>query len=194
MSSASRASPSLRGTRARSSASDCLPGGRRLSHVERLLAGAAPIVAATDYVRAYPQLIASYVTAPFVALGHRRLRPQRHARKTSRLLRRRISLISSSQRSARSRGPDASSRPPFPRRSPDTACRRPRPRHGGTERRRATTASRRRVSPRSGTVAAAGHAARPSRRFAECKCIQNREVRGVFGHFRAKFRANGYGH
>ncbi|HEY3583684.1 MAG TPA: pyruvate dehydrogenase (acetyl-transferring), homodimeric type, partial [Casimicrobiaceae bacterium] len=28
-----------------------------------------PIVAATDYVRAYPQLIASYVAAPFVALG-----------------------------------------------------------------------------------------------------------------------------
>ena len=31
--------------------------------------GPAPIVAATDYVRAYPQLIASYVAAPFVALG-----------------------------------------------------------------------------------------------------------------------------
>jgi pyruvate dehydrogenase E1 component len=29
----------------------------------------APIVAATDYVRAYPQLIASYVDARFVALG-----------------------------------------------------------------------------------------------------------------------------
>ena len=28
-----------------------------------------PIVAATDYVRAYPQLIASYVNAPLVALG-----------------------------------------------------------------------------------------------------------------------------
>jgi pyruvate dehydrogenase E1 component len=41
----------------------------RLSHVETLLPGSAPIVAATDYVRAYPQLIASYVAAPFVALG-----------------------------------------------------------------------------------------------------------------------------
>jgi pyruvate dehydrogenase E1 component len=39
------------------------------SHVERCLAGDVPVVAATDYVRAYPQLIASYVEAPFVALG-----------------------------------------------------------------------------------------------------------------------------
>jgi pyruvate dehydrogenase E1 component len=39
------------------------------SHVARSLAGPAPIVAATDYVRAYPQLIASYVDAPFTALG-----------------------------------------------------------------------------------------------------------------------------
>ncbi len=41
----------------------------RTSHVEALLAGSAPIVAATDYARAYPQLIASYVSARFVALG-----------------------------------------------------------------------------------------------------------------------------
>ncbi|MEO7760341.1 MAG: pyruvate dehydrogenase (acetyl-transferring), homodimeric type, partial [Casimicrobiaceae bacterium] len=42
------------------------------SHVAALLdAGVpgAPIVAATDYVRAYPQLIAAYVRARFVALG-----------------------------------------------------------------------------------------------------------------------------
>jgi len=39
------------------------------SHVEQCLTGTAPIVAATDYVRAYPQLIASYVDARFVALG-----------------------------------------------------------------------------------------------------------------------------
>ncbi len=39
------------------------------SHVESLLAGTAPVIAATDYVRAYPQLIAPYVEAPFVALG-----------------------------------------------------------------------------------------------------------------------------
>ena len=32
-------------------------------------AGDAPIVAATDYVRAYPQLVASYLRAPFIALG-----------------------------------------------------------------------------------------------------------------------------
>ena len=41
----------------------------RRSHVEECLAGEAPVIAATDYVRAYPQLIASYVDARFVALG-----------------------------------------------------------------------------------------------------------------------------
>jgi pyruvate dehydrogenase E1 component len=41
----------------------------RTSHVQRCLAGDAPVVAATDYVRAYPQLVAPYVDAPFVALG-----------------------------------------------------------------------------------------------------------------------------
>ncbi|WP_114948180.1 alpha-ketoglutarate dehydrogenase [Microvirga calopogonii] len=39
------------------------------SHVTRLLEGSAPIIAATDYVRAYPQLIASYVGARFITLG-----------------------------------------------------------------------------------------------------------------------------
>ncbi|MBN3786513.1 alpha-ketoglutarate dehydrogenase [Burkholderia sp. Ac-20353] len=38
-------------------------------HLEKCLAGETPVVAATDYVRAYPQLIASYVAAPFTALG-----------------------------------------------------------------------------------------------------------------------------
>jgi pyruvate dehydrogenase E1 component len=41
----------------------------RLSHVARCLTGAAPVVAATDYVRAVPQMIASYLKAPFTALG-----------------------------------------------------------------------------------------------------------------------------
>ena len=41
----------------------------RRSHLQRCLAGDAPIVAASDYVRAWPQLIASYVSAPFDALG-----------------------------------------------------------------------------------------------------------------------------
>ena len=41
----------------------------RSSHLEACLAGGAPIIAASDYVRAYPQLIASYVDARFVALG-----------------------------------------------------------------------------------------------------------------------------
>ena len=39
------------------------------SHLRRCLSGNAPIVAATDYVRAYPQLIAPHVGAPFLALG-----------------------------------------------------------------------------------------------------------------------------
>ncbi len=42
---------------------------RALSHLERSLPGDVPIVAATDYVRAYPQTIAAYLRAPFVALG-----------------------------------------------------------------------------------------------------------------------------
>ena len=41
----------------------------RRSHVEQMLAGDAPVVAATDYTRGYPQLIAPYVEARFVALG-----------------------------------------------------------------------------------------------------------------------------
>ncbi len=46
------------------------PGApKRRSHVEQCLDGDAPVIAATDYVRAYPQLIASYIAAPFVALG-----------------------------------------------------------------------------------------------------------------------------
>lgn len=39
------------------------------SHVGQCLAGPAPVVAATDYVSAYPQMIAAFVDAPFVALG-----------------------------------------------------------------------------------------------------------------------------
>jgi pyruvate dehydrogenase E1 component len=41
----------------------------RVSHVARLLTGRAPIVAASDYVRAWPQLIAEYVDARYVTLG-----------------------------------------------------------------------------------------------------------------------------
>jgi pyruvate dehydrogenase E1 component len=41
----------------------------RVSHVERCLGGALPVLAATDYVRAVPQLVAEYVGAPFVTLG-----------------------------------------------------------------------------------------------------------------------------
>ena len=54
---------------------------------QRLLPATRPIVAATDYVRAYPQLIAAYVARALHRTGHRRLRPQRHARGTAALLR-----------------------------------------------------------------------------------------------------------
>jgi pyruvate dehydrogenase E1 component len=39
------------------------------SHIEHCLSGTAPIIAATDYVRAYPQLITPHVTGRFLALG-----------------------------------------------------------------------------------------------------------------------------
>jgi pyruvate dehydrogenase E1 component len=39
------------------------------SHVVKLLGGAAPVIAVTDYVRAYAQQISPYVSARFVALG-----------------------------------------------------------------------------------------------------------------------------
>jgi pyruvate dehydrogenase E1 component len=41
----------------------------RASHVATLLAGDAPVIAATDYVRAYPGLIGPYVRAPYALLG-----------------------------------------------------------------------------------------------------------------------------
>ena len=41
----------------------------RTSHLARCFPGNTPIVATTDYVRAYPQLIASYLLVPFTALG-----------------------------------------------------------------------------------------------------------------------------
>ena len=40
-----------------------------VSRVERCLGGTLPVVAATDYVRALPQLVAEYVGAPYVTLG-----------------------------------------------------------------------------------------------------------------------------
>ncbi|MGP0174867.1 alpha-ketoglutarate dehydrogenase [Pseudomonas sp. NCHU5208] len=46
------------------------PGAaQRQSHVQTLLGGSDLIVAASDYVRAYPNLIAPYVRARFVSLG-----------------------------------------------------------------------------------------------------------------------------
>jgi pyruvate dehydrogenase E1 component len=40
-----------------------------ISHLAACLPGSAPIIAASDYVRAYPQMIAAYVDARFTALG-----------------------------------------------------------------------------------------------------------------------------
>ena len=42
---------------------------KRQSHVARLLPGTVPVVAASDYVRAWPQLIGEYIDAPLVTLG-----------------------------------------------------------------------------------------------------------------------------
>ncbi|PZA10449.1 pyruvate dehydrogenase (acetyl-transferring), homodimeric type [Rhodopseudomonas palustris] len=39
------------------------------SHVAKCLGGSIPIVAVSDYVRAYPQLIGSYIEAPYTVLG-----------------------------------------------------------------------------------------------------------------------------
>ncbi len=39
------------------------------AHVQRLLGGDTPVLAATDYVRAWPQLIAEYLDAPYLTLG-----------------------------------------------------------------------------------------------------------------------------
>jgi pyruvate dehydrogenase E1 component len=41
----------------------------KTSHIVACLSGVDPIIAATDYVRAYPELIAAHVEAPFLALG-----------------------------------------------------------------------------------------------------------------------------
>lgn len=41
----------------------------QISHLSASLTGDAPVIVASDYVRAWPQLIASYVDARFIALG-----------------------------------------------------------------------------------------------------------------------------
>jgi pyruvate dehydrogenase E1 component len=45
------------------------PAAARASHLAACLGGTTPVIAATDYVRAYPQLIASYLQAPYTVLG-----------------------------------------------------------------------------------------------------------------------------
>lgn len=45
------------------------PGSGQISHVERLLRGDMPVVAASDYVRALPAMIAPNIRARFVTLG-----------------------------------------------------------------------------------------------------------------------------
>jgi pyruvate dehydrogenase E1 component len=44
-------------------------GERRSSQVDKLLGGNQPIIAASDYIRAWPQLIAQYLEAPYTTLG-----------------------------------------------------------------------------------------------------------------------------
>jgi pyruvate dehydrogenase E1 component len=41
----------------------------RSSYVSHCIGGTCPVIAATDYVAAYPQLIASFLKAPYTALG-----------------------------------------------------------------------------------------------------------------------------
>jgi pyruvate dehydrogenase E1 component len=41
----------------------------RRSHLQQCLGGGTPVIAATDYVRAWPSLVAAHVDAPFTALG-----------------------------------------------------------------------------------------------------------------------------
>ena len=41
----------------------------RSSHVRNCLEGSSPIIAASDYVRAYPQLISPYLSATYSVLG-----------------------------------------------------------------------------------------------------------------------------
>jgi pyruvate dehydrogenase E1 component len=45
------------------------PHARKASHLQHMLPGTVPVVAATDYVRAWPQLIAEYLDAPYHTLG-----------------------------------------------------------------------------------------------------------------------------
>jgi pyruvate dehydrogenase E1 component len=44
-------------------------GQRKRSHVSECLEGDAPVIAATDYLCAYPDLIARFINAPYVSLG-----------------------------------------------------------------------------------------------------------------------------
>jgi pyruvate dehydrogenase E1 component len=44
-------------------------GERQESYVGHCLSGHAPIIVATDYVRAYPAMIAPYLSAPYIVLG-----------------------------------------------------------------------------------------------------------------------------
>ncbi|QXH36672.1 alpha-ketoglutarate dehydrogenase [Pseudomonas muyukensis] len=46
-----------------------LAGGEEDCHLRGCLPGDAPVIAASDYVRAWPQLIAEYVGAPYITLG-----------------------------------------------------------------------------------------------------------------------------
>jgi len=42
---------------------------RKTCYVSQCLQGDAPVIAATDYIRAYPHMIAGFIDAPYVTLG-----------------------------------------------------------------------------------------------------------------------------
>jgi len=63
--------------------------------VKGCLAGTTPIIAATDYVCAYPQMIAAYIVAPFVALGTDGFGRMIHARRCGAFLRSIVATLQS---------------------------------------------------------------------------------------------------
>jgi hypothetical protein len=92
-----RRSDLMRPSRPRRTGKKCRPPW----NVARLLSGRPPVVAATDYVRAYPERVAAYIEAPLRGARNRRIRALRHPRQAARLSSRRIGAISRLRRCRR---------------------------------------------------------------------------------------------
>jgi hypothetical protein len=106
------------------------PGlAQETSHVARHLSGRSPIIAATDYVRAYPQMIAAYVDAPSPRSARRDLGVAIRARRSA-VFSRSTPVISRLRRSPPSPWREASARRPSPRLSRAMGLRRSAKRHG----------------------------------------------------------------